>query len=88
MEEDDAEIGAVVVRRDDVAAVHVRVPARLVHEQSAEAIEVVAREAPALQDRRPLERRHAARDDAERLATRVVVDDRDDRRPAHGISCR
>ena len=88
VEEDDPEVGAVVVRRHDVAAVHVRVPPRLVHEQAAEAIEVVAREAAALEDRRSLERRHAAGDDAERLAARVVVDGRDGRRAAHGISCR
>ena len=32
VEEDDAEVGAIVVRRDDVTAVHVGVPSRLVDE--------------------------------------------------------
>jgi hypothetical protein len=53
------------------------VAARLEDEQAAVAIEVIAREAPPLEDRRALERRDAARDDAEGLAARVVVDGRD-----------
>ena len=80
VEEDDAEIGSVVVRRDDVAAVHVCVAARLEDEEAAEAVEVLAREAAAVEDRLALERRHAAGHDPERLAARVVVDDRDPRR--------
>jgi len=87
VEEHDPEVGTLVVGRDDMAAVHVGVAAGLVHEQPPERIELRAREAAALEDRRPLERRDAAGDDAERLTARVVVDDRDDR-PAHGVSFR
>ena len=74
VEEDDPEVGAVVLRRDDVAAVHVGVTARLEDEQAAVGVEVLAREAAPLEDRRALERRDAARHDPERLAARVVVD--------------
>ena len=77
VEEHDAEIGAVVVRRHDVAAVHVGVAARLEDQEAPEPIEPVAREAAPLEDRPALEGRHAARDDAKRLAARVVVDGRD-----------
>ena len=74
VEEDDPEVGAVVVRRDDVAAVHVRVPARLEDEEPADVVEALSRVAPPLEDRRALERRDAGGDDAERLAAGVVVD--------------
>ena len=83
VEEDDPEVGAVVVRRDDVAAVHVRMPARLEDEQPPHVVGLLEREAPALQDRRTLEGRRPARDDAEGLAARVVVDDLDPH-AAHG----
>ena len=74
MEEDNTEVGPVVLRRHDVAAVHVGVPAGLEDEQAAVRVEVVAREAAPVEDRRALERRDAARHDPERLAARVVVD--------------
>ena len=74
VEEDDAEVGAVVVRRHDVAAVHVRMAARLVDDEPAVGVEVVAGEPPPLEDRRARERRHARGQDPERLAARVVVD--------------
>ena len=53
VEEDDAEVGAVVVRLDDEAAVHVGVPARLVHEQAPHVVEPVVRVAALVEDRRP-----------------------------------
>ena len=74
MEEDDAEVGAVVVRLDDEAAVHVGVAARLVDEQPADVVEPLEREAPLVEDRRAFERLDAAGDDPERLAAGVVVD--------------
>ena len=77
MEEDDPEVGAIVVRRDDVAAVHVRVPAGLEDEKPPHAVDLLERKAPALEDRGPFEERRPARHDAERLAARVVVDDLD-----------
>ena len=77
MEEDDAEVGALVLRLGDEAAVHVRVPARLVDEQPPHAVEPLGRQAALLEDRPALELRHAARDDPERLAGRVVVDRRE-----------
>ena len=73
MEEDDAEVGALVVRLRDEAAVHVRVPARLVDEQLAHVVEPLEREAALVEDRGALERRHTAGDDAKRLAGGVVV---------------
>ena len=79
MEEDDAEVGAVVVRGNDVAAVHVGVSPRLEHQQAAEPVDALAREAPPLEDRRALEGRDSARDDSKRLAAGVVVDGRDPR---------
>ena len=74
MEEDDAEIGAVVVRLDDEAAVHVGVPSRLVDEQPAHVVEPLERVASLVEDRRAARRVDAARHDPERLARRVVVD--------------
>ena len=74
VKEDDAEVGAVVLRRHDVAAVHVGVPARLEDEQAAVGVEVLERETAPLEDRRAVERRDAARHDPERLAAGVVVD--------------
>ena len=73
MEEDDAEVGALVVRLRDEAAVHVRVPARLVDEQLAHVVEPLERKAALVEDRGALERRHTAGDDAKRLAGGVVV---------------
>ena len=61
VEEDDAEVGAVVVRRDDVTAVHVRVTARLEDEQAAHVVDVLEREAAPFEDRRALERRRTGR---------------------------
>jgi hypothetical protein len=74
VEEHDAELGTRVVRRHDMAAVHVRVTAGLEDHEAAHVVEVVAGEAPPLEDRCALERRHAARHDPKRLAARVVVD--------------
>ena len=64
MKEHDAEIGAVVVRRHDVAAVHIGVATRLEDQEAPEPIEPVAREAAPLEDRLAPERRHPARHDA------------------------
>jgi hypothetical protein len=83
VEEDDAEVGAVVVRRDDMAAVHVRVTARLVDEQPPHVVEPLERIATLLEDRRAAQRLDAARDDPERLAAGVVVDGLD----PHGRDC-
>jgi hypothetical protein len=77
VEEDDAEVGAAVLGLGDEAAVHVGVAARLVDEQPPDVVEMLEREAPLVEDRAPLERRHAAGDDAERLAAGVVVGSRD-----------
>jgi hypothetical protein len=74
VEEDDAEVGAVVLRLDDEAAVHVGVPARLVDEQAADGIQLLRREAPLVEDRAPLERRDTAGDDPKGLTGGVVVD--------------
>ena len=74
VEEDDPEVGSFVLRRHDVAAVHVRVTAGLEDEQAAVGVEVLVGEAAALEDRRAIERRDAGRHDPERLAARVVVD--------------
>src|SRR5205085_2093650 len=80
--EDDAQVGAFVLRLGHEAAVHVRMAARLVDEQAPHVVEVFER-VPALgEDRRPLERSHAAGDDAERLAGGVVVGGRDHPRAA------
>ena len=73
VEEDDAEIGSVIVRRDDVTAVHVGMATRLEDDQPAHRVEVLEREAAPLEDRGALERRHTAGEDAKRLPTRVVV---------------
>ena len=81
VEEDDPEVGVVVVRRHDVAAVHVGVASRLVDEQPADVVEPLERVAPPLQDRRAPERLDASRDDPERLATGVVVDRPDRSQP-------
>ena len=83
MEEDDAEVGA---RRrsggDDVAAVHVRVAARLEDEQPADVVEPLERVASLLEDRRAAQGLDPTRDDPERLAAGVVVDDLDARATA------
>jgi hypothetical protein len=73
VEEDDAEVGAVVVRLGDEAAVHVGVPAGLEDEQLANLVEPLECEAPLVEDRGALEPRHTAGDDAKRLACGVVV---------------
>jgi hypothetical protein len=73
VEEDDAEIGARL-GLDDVAPIHVCVPARLVNEEAANVIQPVVRVAPLLEDRVAAQRVHTARDDPERLARGVVVD--------------
>ncbi len=73
VEEDDAEIGAVVVRRAHEAAVHVGVPTRLVDEQLSDRIKPIGREAAPFEDRRALRLPDAARHDAKRLPARVVV---------------
>ena len=83
VEEDHAEVGALVVGLGHEAAVHVRMPARLEHEQPSHVVQLLGRETAALENRRPLERRRAACHDAKRLATRVVVD-RADRGPGAG----
>ena len=82
VEEHDAEVGAVVVRRHDVAAVHVGVAARLVDEQPADVVEPLERVAASLEDRRAPERLDAAGDDPERLAPGVVVDRPDRGQPS------
>ena len=74
VEEDDAEVGAVVVRRNDEAAVHVRVTAGLEDEEAADVVEPLERVAAAVEDRLTAERVDAGRDDAEGLASGVVVD--------------
>jgi hypothetical protein len=48
-------------------------PPRLVDEQPADVVETLAGEAALVEDRPPVERRAAGGDDAERLATGVVV---------------
>ena len=73
VEEDDAEVGAVVVGLDDEAAVHVSVPARFVHEQAPYVVEPVERVAALVEDRRPPRCLDAARHDPERLPAGVVV---------------
>jgi hypothetical protein len=80
VEEDDAEVGTVVVRLDDVAAVHVRVSPRLEHEEAPHVVEPLERVAPLVEDRRPSERIGASGHDAERLPAGVVVDGAD---PGH-----
>ncbi len=79
VEEDDAEVGALVLGLGDEAAVHVGVAARLVDEQAADVVDVLEGVAPLVEDRASGEGVDAAGDDAERLAGRVVVD----RRNAH-----
>jgi hypothetical protein len=49
-------------------------PARLEDEQAANVVEVFGRIPALLEDRRAIERRHAAGDDPKRLAGGVVVD--------------
>ena len=79
VEEDDAEVGALVLRLGDEAAVHVGVAARLEDEQPPDVVEVLGGVAALVEDRPALERLDAAGDDAERLAAGVVVDRRDQR---------
>jgi hypothetical protein len=79
VEEDDPEVCAVVVRRDDEAAVHVGVAAGLEDEEPADVVEPLERVAPPVEDGRAARLVDAARDDPERLASGVVVD-RGDRR--------
>src|SRR5581483_8474521 len=77
VEEDGAEIGAVVLGLGDEAAVHVGMPAGLVDQQAADVVEPLQREPPLLEDRAALEPLDAARDDPERLVVGLVVDRRD-----------
>ena len=73
--EQDPEVGAVVVGRHEKAAVHVGVPAGLVAEQPADAVDVLATRgvlAP-VSDRLARDLEHAAVDDPKRLAGGVVV---------------
>jgi hypothetical protein len=77
VEEDDAEVGAVVVRLDDVTAVHVGVAAGLVHEEPPHVIESLERIAALVENRRAAQPVDPGRDDAERLARAVVVDGAD-----------
>ena len=81
VEEDDAEVGAVVLGVRDEAAVHVGMSARLVDEQLPHVVQMLEREAALLENRAPAERLDAAGDDPERLAARVVVDRLDVQRP-------
>ncbi len=81
VEEDDAEVGAVVLRLGDEAAVHVRVAARLVDEQLAHVVEMLQRKTALVENRAPRGRLDAAGDDPKRLAARVVVDGLDVQRP-------
>ena len=74
VEEDDAEVRFRVLRLDDEAAVHVGVPARLVHEQPPNVVEPVVRVAPLVEDRRTLRRLYTVGDDPEWLTRGVVVD--------------
>ncbi len=83
VEEHDAEVRAPIVRLDDEAAVHVRVPARLEDEQAPDVVEACECIAPLVENRRAPERLDAAGDDPERLAARVVVDRRD---AAHAVA--
>ena len=53
VEEDDAEVGAVVLRLGHEAAVHVRMAARLVDEQLPDVVEVLERVPSLVEDRPP-----------------------------------
>ena len=77
VEEHDAEVGTVVVRLDDVAAIHVGVAAWLVDEQPPHVVEAVERVASLVEDGTAQKRLDPGRDDAERLAAGVVVDSAD-----------
>ena len=77
VEEDAAEIGACIVRLDHEAAVHVRVPTRLVHEQPPHVVELLRGVPPTLEHGRSPECPHPAGHDPERLAAGVVVGRRD-----------
>ena len=73
VEEDNSELGPVVLRLRDKATVHVGVPARFVHEQLADVVQMLQREAPLLQDGLSPESRHAAADDPKWFAGGVIV---------------
>ena len=73
MEEDHAEVRAVVVRLDDEAAVHVGMPSRLVDEQTAHVVDALERVAALVEDRRPTQRLDPVRHDPEGLPCGVVV---------------
>ena len=77
VEEDHAEIGVVVVRLDDVAAVHVGMASRLVHEQAADVVQPLERVPALVEDRRAAQPVDPVRDDPEGLARSVVVDGAD-----------
>ncbi len=89
--EQHAQVRALVVRRDDEAAVHPAVAARLVREQPADVVQRAGargggaaagaeRDGAALGDGAARDGRQAGGDDPERLARRVVVDGLD-----HGL---
>jgi hypothetical protein len=84
--EDHAEVGAGRHRRRQQAPVHVGVPARLPHQRLAHVVQPLAREPPPREDRRALERRHAAGHDQEWLTRRVGVDGGQDERIKRGRS--
>ena len=83
MEEDHAELGSVILRLRDEAAVHVGVPARFENEQLADVVEVLQREAPFLQDGLSLEGWHTTADDPKRFAGSVIVDGADHQAAPH-----
>ena len=73
VEEDRAEMGALVVAGQHEAAVHVGMAAGLEDEQLADAVVIAERRRAPLEHRRPLQQRCASGDDAKRLAGGVVV---------------
>ncbi len=77
-EEDDAVVGPGRRRRRQDRAVHVGVAARLEQQRPSDVVVVAGEHPPPLQQRRPRQRRHARRDDPQRLPRRVGVDRRED----------
>ena len=71
MTEEHGQIGVRVVGLDRNDAVHVRMAARLVHEEAAKVVEVLARVAPLVEDGGPGDVRIPRRHDAHRLAAGV-----------------
>ena len=84
MEEQHAEVRAGRHGRGEGATVHVGVAARLVHQGTAQVVEVVAHVPPAVEDGRAGQLGQPAGDDPQRLARGVRVERRqDDLAPAH-----